>query len=534
MRFASVTTVALANADDACLTPSTSQEGRPMKSNLLSRHLPALRLLLACLMLSTAPAWAADYASLVSQARTQLQNERYVEGLAAAKDAVRANPNDYKGHYYVAMAYLGMDRFDDAEIAAKRAQSLAPQSAKVGVEKLADAIQTRRAGTGSVQAADAALADGLAGKAARLYEQAWNAGQNTPELGLKAADLYANRLSQPVDAGRVLRQVKLAAKGTPAADQADAELKKLFIALRQIAQGHVKAARQQQGAEALKSLQQAEDADPGYTAIYKLRAKIAAAGDSAEALQQAIKDLARRNLATPATLASLPRMAQWLQQPAISEFLGDLLGSKQAAALRGMALNPTEISVSGKDCDECPEMVRIPGRNYEIGKYEVTQAQWEAVMGSNPSHFKGCDTCPVEQVSWNDVQDYLKVLNALTGKQYRLPTKSDWKIACDGGNAQEYCGSDNIDAVAWHEVNSGGKTHPVGQKQANGYGLHDMSGNVDEWMQDCSEDGCSHRITRGGSWSGPLRHLRADIDYFSSRSEFSFGSLGFRLARTLP
>lgn len=158
-----------------------------MKSTILSNLFTPLRLLYVCLVLAgITPVWAADYASLVSEAREQLQNERFVEALATAKDAVRANPNDYKGHYYVAMAYMGLDRFDDAEAAVTRSLSHAPESAMPGVQKLASAIKVRRQGTGSLQAADAALADGLAGKAARLYEQAWSAGRDNPELGLKA------------------------------------------------------------------------------------------------------------------------------------------------------------------------------------------------------------------------------------------------------------------------------------------------------------------------------------------------------------
>ncbi|MDP2786755.1 MAG: SUMF1/EgtB/PvdO family nonheme iron enzyme [Pseudomonadota bacterium] len=180
-----------------------------------------------------------------------------------------------------------------------------------------------------------------------------------------------------------------------------------------------------------------------------------------------------------------------------------------------------------------PEMVAIPGRNYEIGKYEVTQAEWQTVMGNNPSRFKGCDTCPVEQVSWNDVQDYLKKLNELTGKQYRLPTEAEWKAACDGGQEQEYCGSGNVDAVAWYDGNSGNKTHPAGQKQANGYGLYDMSGNVWEWMQDCYDGDCSRRVNRGGSWFLTADFARAAYR-FRFEPAYRDDLLGFRPARTLP
>ena len=176
-------------------------------------------------------------------------------------------------------------------------------------------------------------------------------------------------------------------------------------------------------------------------------------------------------------------------------------------------------------------MIRIPGKNYEIGKYDVTQKEWQTVMGTNPSYFKNCgDNCPVEQVSWNDIQEFLQKLNAKTGKQYRLPIEEEWEYACYGGNKTEYCGGSDLNSVAWYRDNSNNTTHPVGQKQANGYGLYDMSGNVWQWMQ--NEYG-SGRALRGGSWGSGTDFLRAsnrDIHDPRGRSDGS----GFRLARTLP
>jgi len=181
-----------------------------------------------------------------------------------------------------------------------------------------------------------------------------------------------------------------------------------------------------------------------------------------------------------------------------------------------------------------PAMVRIPGKNYEIGKTEVTQAEWRAVMGANPSHFINCgDTCPVEQVSWNEVQEFIQRLNTITGKQYRLPTSAEWEYACHGGSQNEYCGGDDLDAVAWTMDNSNGQTHPVGQKQANGYGLYDMTGNVWEWMNDCWQAECARRTLRGGSWLNfpQLARIVPRGSYVTSNQH---DNVGFRLARTLP
>ena len=136
-----------------------------------------------------------------------------------------------------------------------------------------------------------------------------------------------------------------------------------------------------------------------------------------------------------------------------------------------------------------------------IGKYEVTQAQWKAIMGNNSSTFKG-DNFPVEHVDWYQVQDFLSRLNAKTGRNYRLPTKAEWEFAASGGTVSKkykFSGSDNIDNVAWYKGNSGRQTHPVGTKHPNELGIYDMSGNVWEWCQDFGTGGYS-RVVRGGSW----------------------------------
>ena len=190
-------------------------------------------------------------------------------------------------------------------------------------------------------------------------------------------------------------------------------------------------------------------------------------------------------------------------------------------------------------------------RNFEIGKYEVTQALWEAVMGENPSWFDGCDACPVGRVSWHDVQTFIRKLNGRTGKQYRLPTEAEWEYAARGGRQSQgyrYAGSDNPRSVAWQESDaSGRKVHPVGQKQANELGLHDMSGNVKEWVRDCwianynkapsngrsSERGdCGRRVVRGGAYHFSPRVLRAAWRDGNSAKE-RYNLVGFRLARTL-
>ena len=201
------------------------------------------------------------------------------------------------------------------------------------------------------------------------------------------------------------------------------------------------------------------------------------------------------------------------------------------------------------DDDEKPTH-RVQVNDFEISKYEVTQELWEAVMGTNPSHFSGCAQCPVGRVSWNDIQAFLQKLNA-GGGGYRLPSEAEWEYAARGGQESrryQYSGSNNPEAVAWYTDNSGNRTHPVGQKQANELGLYDLSGNVAEWVQDCwnkdyngaPSDGrawesgkCSLRVLRGGSWYIVPIFLRSAIRLWLA-PDIRLSHFGFRLARSLP
>ncbi len=229
------------------------------------------------------------------------------------------------------------------------------------------------------------------------------------------------------------------------------------------------------------------------------------------------------------------------------------------------------VDSNAKDCDQCPEMVVLPPggfmmgsspkeqiataipqhrvniQSFSIGKYEVTQQQWSSVMGSNPSRSKG-PNLPVENVTWDEAQQYVQRLSQKTGKQYRLPSEAEWEYAARAGSATPYPkgNSDSeLSTYAWYSANAT-TTNPVGMKTSNQFGLYDMLGNVYEWTQDCwganysgaPADGtawtigrCSERVIRGGSWNNTSDYLRYAFRIKRSTTTRNF-NIGFRVART--
>lgn len=250
-------------------------------------------------------------------------------------------------------------------------------------------------------------------------------------------------------------------------------------------------------------------------------------------------------------------------------------GGKVAPALTPPPAPPTlQAGQVIKDCDICPELVVIPGgefvmgdnksgekdekpahkvklASFLLGKFEVTQGQWRALMGSNPSYFKDCgDNCPVENVSWNDAQKYVAWLNAKTRGGYRLPSEAEWEYAARAGSSTKWHFGDEeaqLGRYAWYSTNAEGKPHAVGGKQANPWGLHDTHGNVWEWVEDCGHesyqgapvDGSAWlenclretRVLRGGSWFNSAIFSRA-ADRFPLTPDLRNFNVGLRVART--
>lgn len=201
------------------------------------------------------------------------------------------------------------------------------------------------------------------------------------------------------------------------------------------------------------------------------------------------------------------------------------------------------------DGDEKPKH-QLELHDYYIGRYEVTQKQWRTIMGEDPEelYFVGCPECPVEGVSWNDIQQFLERLNAKTGQNFRLPTEAEWEYAAQGGaksNGYHFSGSSEINDVAWYDKNSSGGVQPVGQKAPNELEIYDMTGNVREWCNDWyarwyyensaqknpeGPPSGSSRVARGGSWSNYSKYCRIANRFCYGPDYRLKGQLGFRLA----
>ncbi|MDT4955692.1 MAG: hypothetical protein QOJ02_3830 [Acidobacteriota bacterium] len=261
----------------------------------------------------------------------------------------------------------------------------------------------------------------------------------------------------------------------------------------------------------------------------------------------AVIEAIRANYRPPVSLPTpnpTPPQARCVAHPPTSG-----TGREYSEDLNGVKLEMVEIPAGSfcmgspdgaRESDEHPQH-QVTVQNFYMGKYEVTQAQYQAVMGTNPSEFKG-DNLPVENVSWDAAKEFCRRLSQITGKEYRLPSEAEWEYACRAGTTEDYAG--NPDAMAWYGFNSRNQTHPVGQKQANGWGLYDMYGNVWESCEDIYQDNYngaptdgsawlsrgdpSRRVIRGGAWGNVV--ALSSATRFQATTDARDNHLGFRLA----
>jgi len=271
----------------------------------------------------------------------------------------------------------------------------------------------------------------------------------------------------------------------------------------------------------------------------------------------AIAAMAKAEIGAAKVKANLEHEAAEAKTRLFNEFGAGRVGSSVSLPLLGSAIMQfafcsagsftmgSPLSEAGRDRNECQVPVTI-SKNFWMAKTEVTQAQWQAVMGSNPSHFKGHDL-PAEKLSWDDAQNFIKKVNGsgIIPPRWKmaLPTEAQWEYACRAGETGPFAGGP-IDQVAWYGDNSEDKTHPVGEKKPNSWGLYDMHGNVDEWCSDWSDNtllggtdpsGASSgicRVDRGGSWFDSAAYCRAASQH-PELPDVQGDSVGFRPALIL-
>jgi formylglycine-generating enzyme required for sulfatase activity len=231
------------------------------------------------------------------------------------------------------------------------------------------------------------------------------------------------------------------------------------------------------------------------------------------------------------------------QQSISSSVLKDKTTGMEFVPVKGGCFQMGDAIGEG-DNDEIP-VHKVCVSDFRIGKFEVTEGEWQKVMGSSSSQDTRCGlNCPAAEISWNDAQEFIQLLNKKSGTNYRLPTEAEWEYAArSGGKTEKFSGSDVIDAVAWFMDNSKESRQPVGKKQANSLGLYDMTGNILEWCNDWYDKdyysstpvqdpkgpatGSSH-VLRGGSYKDKIIHLRI-ANRRDAEPEINYTDLGFRL-----
>ena len=376
----------------------------------------------------------------------------------------------------------------------------------------------------------------------------------------RVAAAEAEKLAQQRALAEAQQQAEAARLAAEATEQRAAEEARLAQ------ERHAEEVRQAQAAAELRAVEQARAEAEAQAQQQAEEARQAQAAADLIAAQQAQAEAQQQ--AADAQLAAQTPEKQTAEKPIAER------SQTEAQPVPPRQVTPRSSGASTatlpiKDCAECPDMVLLPSgslqmkldkaadpktglavevRSFAIGKTEVTQRQWKAIMGDNPSRFVACGPdCPVDNVSWKDVAQFIRKLNQKTGQNYRLPSESEWEYAARGGSTEGLLAepSPALEDHAWYIANSQKTSHPVAGKKANAFGLHDLYGNVWEWVEDCYHEsyagmppdgsawttGCANplRVLRGGSWSDEAGSLRNRGRY---APEVRNLITGFRLARS--
>jgi formylglycine-generating enzyme required for sulfatase activity/uncharacterized caspase-like protein len=425
------------------------------------------------------------------------------------REYLEAYIEQYPKGKYVVLARLELKKLDDAEKAKNVKLALEAQQAKQREEQ----------------------------QAQRLDQAAWDEAQKADTTNSYAAYLEkypSGRFAKQAKAAKQAVDERIAATRRAEEERLRVELAKKAEQERTMAEAKKAAEERARAAVAKKAEEDRIAAEAKRVAEERAKADaVKMAGEEQRIKAELTKKAEEDRLRTG------PIKPEMVVIPAGSF----MMGSKSAFLLFSGDKNPEE---------KPQHLVKIP--SFLMGKTEVTQLQWKSVMGSNPSSFNECgDNCPVENVSWNDAQNFIRKLNQVAGQNYRLPTEAEWEYVARAGTTTEWSfGNDGfqIGKYAWHSGNGASKTHGVGLKMPNAFDLYDMHGNVWEWVEDCWHGtyndapidgsawttGCSdksRRVLRGGSWDNHPDFLRSAYRIRSDPGSRDFSN-GFRLASALP
>lgn len=271
-------------------------------------------------------------ASLLDTAIAELERGELANALSLARRAAALSPANYKAHCYVGFVLFKMNEFDNAHAAVQEALRFAPVDARADLQKLAQAVKAARASSQAAALAEAAQAEGLNGKAAAMWKQAWEAGFQHPDHGFAAAQIYSTSLAQPVAAAQIMREIVAKSTDTAATDKAARMLEQLAPQLSTIAASQFEAAQRAEGAARMQLLRETLDADPNFMPAYEMRALFAAETGDAAALKEVLRDMSRRNK-LDLSLLKRAEFAKVMKDPGMALWMDDLVGTVAAKKL---------------------------------------------------------------------------------------------------------------------------------------------------------------------------------------------------------
>lgn len=555
------------------------------------------------------------YRQAVDQGKALLQEGKHSEAFQKLQGAVVADPTHYESYFYLAVVSYRMGNLSAAEEYGKQALARVPPAEKAQVQEMMEVIGERGKFDRHERAGDEAFNNALMAKAAEEYRQAFLLFPTQAHVGLKTAEIYADRLDRPFDAAILWTKI-LASGDETTASAARAGLNKHAQAIERGYEERLKGGRIDDllllaemfpdrldphfaAAVHFASRSNSPETIRHLTAAIKIgipasriseqaefRALLAAASEGSPferflndafgaSLPRVMKEQKRqenevRRLAEEQRererqaqmrrleeqrekerQAQARRVEEERRQREVVEAVAREIGENMVEISPGIFTMGTPGGLFGSkgDSDERPTTQVSFSRAYWLGKYEVTQRQWQAIMENNPSHFKG-ENLPVESISWDEAMAFCRRLTELewaarrlpSGYIYTLPTEAQWEYAARAGTTGDYGGTGNLDEMGWYKDYSGSKTHPVGGKQANAWGLHDMHGNVWELCADwygaypggsltnyAGRSSGASRVFRGGGWGGTAGYCRS-ANRGSGAPAIRSSSLGFRPA----